>query len=163
MPYANAINLGAQMKRVYINEEFCIGCRLCELYCRLEHSQTKNLLKAFKKESPQQLSCLQVQERKPVSFAIQCQHCTEAHCVFACLTGALHHNPDSDIVTVDAEKCIGCWTCILACPFGVIRQENSQGKITKCDLCQEADIPACVANCPNGALLYAEAQDRVST
>lgn len=151
------------MKRVYINEEACMGCHLCEVYCQLEHSQYEELIKTFKRESPRPLPRLQVQERKPVSFAIQCLHCAEPHCVYACLTGALHRNSNSGAVTVDVEKCIGCWTCILACPFGVIRQDINQGKISKCDLCQGKDMPACVANCPNEALIYAEVQDGVLT
>lgn len=151
------------MKRVYTNEEACMGCHLCEVYCQLAHSQYEDLIKTFKRESPRPLPRLQVQERKPVSFAIQCLHCAEPHCVYACLTGALHRNSSSGAVTVDVEKCIGCWTCILACPFGVIRQDINQGKISKCDLCQGKDMPACVANCPNEALIYAEVQDGVPT
>jgi len=38
------------MKRVYANEEICMGCGLCRVYCQLEHSKTKDLIKAFKKE-----------------------------------------------------------------------------------------------------------------
>jgi carbon-monoxide dehydrogenase iron sulfur subunit len=147
------------MKRVYINEEACMGCHLCEVYCRLEHSQSKDLLQAFKKESSLPPSLLQVEERKPVSFALQCRHCTEPDCVYACLTGALHRDPESGVVTVDADRCTGCWTCVLACPFGVIGRDTLQGKIAKCDLCEGADMPACVINCPNEALVYAEVQD----
>lgn len=150
------------MKRIYINEEACIGCYLCEVYCRLEHSKSRDLIKAFQRESSLPLPMVQVEKREPVSFAIQCRHCAEPYCVYACLTGALQKAPESGIITVDAEKCIGCWTCILACPFGVIRQETGQGKITKCDLCSGRDMPACVVNCPNEALVYAETKDEAS-
>lgn len=104
---------------------------------------------------------LRVEKMEPISFAVSCRHCTDPYCIYACLTGALHREPNSGIVTVDVEKCIGCWTCLLACPFGVIRQDTHQGKIAKCDLCLEKDMPACVANCPNEALVYAEAQEGV--
>ena len=144
------------MRRVYIKEEACIGCHLCEVYCQVEHSQSKDLIKAFKREAPQHLPCLSVEENKPVFFSVPCRHCREPFCVYACLTGALHRNSDNGIVTVDEERCSGCWTCLLACPFGAIRQDICQAKIAKCDLCQEREIPACVANCPNEALVYAE-------
>ncbi len=147
------------MRRVYVKEEVCIGCHLCEVYCQVEHSRSKDLIKALKRESPRPLPRLWVEERQPVSFSVPCQHCTEPLCVYACLTGALHKDPESGIVTVDEERCVGCWTCILACPFGVIRQDKDRGKIVKCDLCIGKDIPACVANCPNEALVYAEAED----
>jgi len=146
------------MKRIYINESACIGCHLCEVYCQLVHSQSKDLVKAFTRESPRPLPFLRVEQKKPTCFAVQCRHCDDPACVYSCLTGALLKDPDSGIVTVDAEKCIGCWTCILACPFGAIKKDTSQGKIVKCDLCTGKDMPACVTNCPNEALVYVEAQ-----
>ncbi len=149
------------MRRIYIKEPVCIGCHLCEVYCQVEHSQSKDLLKAFKRESPRPLPRLSVEERKPVSFSVRCQHCAEPPCVYACLTGALRKDTDSGIVTVDTERCIGCWTCILVCPFGAIRQDTNLGKIVKCDLCIGEDVPVCVTNCPNEALVYAEIEDEV--
>jgi carbon-monoxide dehydrogenase iron sulfur subunit len=147
------------MKRIYINEAVCIGCHLCEVYCELAHSQSKDLVKAFTSESPRPLPAIRVEERRPVCFAVQCRHCDHPVCVYACLTGALQRHPENGTVTVDIEKCISCWTCILACPFGAIARDTRQGKVVKCDLCTGKDMPACVANCPNEALVYAEAQD----
>ena len=147
------------MKRIYVKEEVCIGCHLCEVHCQVEHSQSKDIIKAFKKETPP-IARVRVEEKQPVSFSVRCQHCGEPFCVYACLTGALTRDPETGIVNVDEERCIGCWTCLLFCPFGAIRQDTSLGKTVKCDLCPEADIPACVANCPNEALVYIEIQDR---
>ncbi len=144
------------MRRIYIKEPVCIGCRLCEVYCQLEHSQTKDLIKAFKRESPQPLPRVSIEENKPVAFSIRCQHCDEPPCVYACPTGALYRDAESGVVTLDEERCIGCWTCILACPFGAIRQDTIRGRIAKCDLCPGRDEPACVTNCPNEALVYVE-------
>ncbi len=151
------------MKRIYIKEQACIGCHLCEVHCQLEHSVSKDLIKAFKREAPRPLPRLWVEENRPVSFSVRCHHCDEPPCVYVCLTGALSRDADSGIVTVDDAKCIGCWTCILVCPFGAIRQDTHRGKIAKCDLCPGGDAPACVTNCPNEALVYAEVQDGVLT
>ncbi len=144
------------MKRIYVNEQACIGCRLCEVHCQLEHSVSKDLIKAFKKESPRPLPRLWVENRNPVSFSVRCQHCDDSPCVYACLTGALSRDAASGLIVVDEAKCVGCWTCLLACPFGAIRQDRERGKIAKCDLCPGQDMPVCVANCPNEALVYAE-------
>lgn len=145
------------MKRIYIKEQVCIGCHLCEVYCQLQHSPSKDFIKAFKKESPRPLPRLRIEEKRPISFSVRCQQCDEPPCVYACLTGALSREPDSGLVKVDEERCIGCWTCILACPFGAITQDTGQKKMVKCDLCQGEDMPVCVSNCPNEALVYAEA------
>ena len=144
------------MKRIYIKEEVCMGCHLCEVYCQVQHSKSKDLIKAFKRESPRPLSRLRIETKDSISFAVQCRHCIEPPCVYACLTGALHKDKDSGIVTVDVERCIGCWTCILACPLGVIKRDTKQEKIVKCDLCPGEDVPACVIHCPNEALVLAD-------
>lgn len=147
------------MKRIYINEPVCLGCHLCEVYCQVEHSHWKDLIKAFKRENHLLLPSLWLEEKRPVCFPVQCRHCADPVCVYACLSGALSRDADSGVVSVDVDKCIGCWTCILACPFGAIRQDTRQGRIVKCDLCMGRDVPVCVTNCPNEALVYAEASD----
>jgi len=100
-----------------------------------------------------------VEEKGPLSLSIRCRHCDEAPCVYACLTGALTRDPVTGAIEVDEERCIGCWTCLLFCPVGAIRQDRNKKKALKCDLCQGEDIPVCVANCPNEALVYAEVQN----
>jgi carbon-monoxide dehydrogenase iron sulfur subunit len=142
------------MFRVYVNEDVCIGCHLCEVYCQLQHSQSKELVKAFKRESPRPLPRIWVEEKGPLSFSVRCQQCSEAPCVYACITGALTYDRVRGVVELDEERCVGCWTCLLVCPLGAIRQDTGRGKMLKCDLCQGEDIPLCVRNCPNEALVY---------
>ncbi|MHC1585086.1 MAG: 4Fe-4S dicluster domain-containing protein, partial [Candidatus Syntropharchaeia archaeon] len=74
------------MKRIYVKEEVCIGCRLCEIHCIVQHSKSKNIIKAFKKEFPRPLPGVIVEEKGILSFALQCRHCDEAFCVEACMT-----------------------------------------------------------------------------
>jgi carbon-monoxide dehydrogenase iron sulfur subunit len=58
----------------------------------------------------------------------------------------------NDRVEIDTEKCIGCWTCIIACPYGALTRDKGNRVVVKCDFCSEHDVPICVANCPNEAL-----------
>lgn len=140
------------MRRVYVNEQVCIGCHLCEIYCQLKHAHSKDLVKAFKKESPRPSPRLRVEENGVVSLSVRCQHCDDAPCIQACLTGALTRDPVTSIVTLDEERCIGCGTCMLVCPLGAISKDTGEKKALKCDLCQGEEVPVCVANCPNEAL-----------
>lgn len=140
------------MKRVSIREDVCIGCGICRVYCQAEHSQSKDMIKAFKKESPRPLPLIRVERKEELSFAVQCHHCAEPWCTYCCLTGAMHKDLSTGIVTVDQDKCIGCWTCILACPYGALTRDTKEKVVAKCDLCPGQDIPVCVANCPNEAL-----------
>lgn len=141
---------------LYLKEEVCIGCGLCEVYCALAHSTSKDLIKAFRKEWPRPLPRIRVEQTPGLFLPVQCRHCAESPCVYACLTGALYRDPGSGAVALDPYKCIGCWTCIMVCPYGAIKRDLGRDIIAKCDLCPGLDLPACVANCPNEALVYGE-------
>ena len=144
------------MKRIIAKEEVCMGCGLCEVYCIVQHSKSKDIVKAYNRGHPRPLSRVRLELNKPVSFAIQCRHCEDAPCVTACLSGAMRKDEATGLVTHDTEKCMGCWTCIMVCPYGAIKMDVNGKVVAKCDLCSELDVPACVANCPNGALVYKE-------
>ena len=119
----------------------------------MQHSKSKKIIKAFKREFPRALPRILVEEKGYLSFAIQCRHCEEAPCIEACITGAMYRDKITGAVLCDENRCIGCWMCIMVCPFGVIRRNLEKKKIaSKCDLCQGEEIPVCVANCPNEAL-----------
>ena len=129
-----------------------MGCGLCRVYCQVEHSKSKDIIKAFKKESPRPVPRIRVEKQADISFSLQCRHCDEPWCLYSCLTGAMHRDPATGMISVDSEKCIGCWTCLLACPNGALTRDLDNKIVAKCDLCVEQEVPVCVANCPNEAL-----------
>ena len=147
---------GNMMKRIIANEQVCMGCGLCEVYCTVQHSKSKDIVKAYNKENPRPISRVRLEVNKPISFAIQCRQCEDAPCVTACLSGAMTKDEETGLVTHNKEKCMGCWTCVMVCPYGALRMDVSGKVVAKCDLCQELDTPACVANCPNNALTIKE-------
>jgi len=148
----------AVKKKIIIRPEYCMACRLCEIACLVKHSKSRQILKAFKEENlTLEESRIQVQQQGEMSFALQCRHCEDAWCVESCLTGALHRDEISGAILIDEEKCIGCWSCIMSCPYGVILRNQKTRKVaTKCDLCPDEKIPACVMACPNEALILRE-------
>jgi carbon-monoxide dehydrogenase iron sulfur subunit len=150
---------GSTVKRILHLEEVCMGCKLCEVHCLVEHSASKDIIKAYKKESPEPMSRVRVQVNKPFVFTARCQQCKNPLCVASCLTGAMHIEEETGLVLHDDAKCVGCWTCIAVCPFGAIKMVSSPKRhVVKCDLCPELEIPACVANCPNDALIVQEVE-----
>ena len=143
------------MKRIIAREEICMGCGLCEVYCTVQHSKTKDIIKAYK-ETPKPISRVRLEVAKPISFAIQCRNCEDAPCVIACLSGAMTVDEETGRIKHNKDKCIGCWTCVMVCPYGALKMDISGKVVAKCDLCQELESPACVANCPNRALTVKE-------
>ncbi|HCZ07429.1 MAG: anaerobic carbon-monoxide dehydrogenase iron sulfur subunit [Thermotogota bacterium] len=147
-------------KKILVKEEYCIGCRLCEIYCVTAHSQSKNLIRVFRYELGELAPAVIVEEREYTTFAVQCRHCEEASCVRACITGAMHRDSSTGAVYVDRDKCVGCWMCIMVCPYGVIKRGTGSNKVaSKCDLCLDRELPACVENCPNEALVLTEVNE----
>ncbi len=141
-------------KKVLVNEQVCMGCRLCEVYCRLAHSTKTDIVKAFRREN--NLPRVKVESGNPVFFSLRCQHCMDAPCLSACLTGSLSRDEKTGAIINDEDRCTGCWTCILACPYGAVKQDVLQHKTVRCDLCSGREMPACVVHCPNDALVYTE-------
>lgn len=142
------------MKRVYVNEKWCLGCRLCEYYCAYANTGGDDMAKALKNLTIRPR--IKIEEKDGVSFAVNCRHCKEPLCVKGCITGALTID-ENHVITIDTDKCVGCFTCILMCPYGAISQGEG-GAVQKCELCVKnaTGSPACVAGCPNAAIVFEE-------
>lgn len=143
------------MKRVYVNEKWCLGCRLCEYNCAYANSGMSSMVKALRDKViyPR----IKVDEREGITFAVSCRHCEDPICVKSCISGALTKGRDDGMVRLDRTKCVGCLTCILVCSYGAVVQDGD-GAALKCELCltNSFGYPACVKGCPNAAIVYEE-------
>lgn len=134
------------MKRLILEYEKCIGCRLCELACSAEkelvYNPKKARIRATKIGIPEQI------------IMVYCRHCEDAQCINACPVEAIGRNQIGAVI-IDEEKCIGCGNCIDSCPAQAIYEGNKSDSIPiKCDLC-DGD-PKCIKACIRGAINYGE-------
>jgi carbon-monoxide dehydrogenase iron sulfur subunit len=144
------------MKKIYVNEDWCLGCHLCEYYCAAANSGEKSMIKAFSRVK-KPVSRIHVEEGSGINFAVQCRHCELPKCVYGCITGALSVN--DGIISCDESRCVGCFTCVMSCPYGCIVADDTAHVIRKCDLCLsrgDGAAPACVEGCPNLAIVLEE-------
>lgn len=141
------------MKKIYVNEEWCLGCHLCEYYCAFANSGSDDIAKALKDSEIKPR--IRVEGDNEKSFAVSCRHCEDPLCVKGCITGAL--SVEDGIITVDAEKCVGCYTCVMLCPYGAVIPSDNESAVYKCELCiKNGGEPACAAGCPNKAIVFEE-------
>jgi carbon-monoxide dehydrogenase iron sulfur subunit len=147
------------MKSILVDVKRCVACRTCEVSCALNRSSlSKRLPEAFYEPVPP-LPRVRVETfGDEGGFPIQCRHCDDAPCLDACPSGALYRTPEGLVLTHD-ERCIGCWMCIMVCPFGAPQPFRHFRKVIKCDLCEGMDGPYCVENCPTHALVLADTEE----
>ena len=142
------------MHRIFINKDLCTGCKSCVLACMLKHNKDYDMytldLENIDNDSRGHIE-LDSRHNNPVP--ILCRHCDEPECVLACMSGAMHQDSESGIVSYDEEKCGSCYMCVMSCPYGLLKPDDrSKQNILKCDLCKDEEYPRCVANCPSGAI-----------
>ena len=108
------------MKSIYVNEKWCLGCHLCEYYCAFAQDGGLSITSARYgvKVSPR----IRVEEHDRISYALSCRHCDEPLCVKSCITGAL--SKKDGVVSIDRDRCISCYTCILSWPFGAFSRSQ---------------------------------------
>ena len=147
-----------KMKRVYVNEEWCLGCHLCEYNCAFANSGMKDMVYALKDKKIFPRIHVEGDGNNKITFAVSCRHCTEPLCVKSCIAGAI--SKQEGVVRIDRNKCVGCLTCILVCPYGALALGEG-GTMQKCELCLDnaCGAPACVTGCPNRAIVYEERSD----
>lgn len=145
------------MKQILVHWERCLGCRSCELACATQHSETKTLFSAIY-ELPLPKARVFVEQAEQGKFPLQCRHCQEPKCVSACIGGAMTVDSVTGQVLNNPDKCVGCWMCVMVCPFGAIVQDTQRKLALKCDRCSGEDVPACTKSCPTKALVYQEVE-----
>lgn len=120
--------------------------------CAFANSGETDMVKALKdiKINPR----IRVEGDNSISFAVSCRHCDDAICVKSCITGAL--SKKDGVVVIDDNKCVGCLTCVMVCPYGAVMPDASGHAAQKCELClnNASGTPACVKGCPNKAIVF---------
>jgi len=139
-------------ERIKIDRNKCIGCLMCVTACKIAHeaSDAKNRV---------------VIDSKNKNAPIFCRQCDQPECVYACMTGAMHRDPDNGYIVYDKDRCVSCYMCVMSCPYGVLKADSIHGtEIEKCNMCVHRSEdgmtanPMCVEKCPMGAITLEEVE-----
>lgn len=169
----------------------CFGCQTCAAACKVANNLPKEVVyntvytvggDYTDTASGQFPNCSQSY------LPFQCQHCDNPACVEVCPTGASQKRDDG-IVWVDDTQCIGCDSCINACPYQADRHvrthvpdgfgyyldvvvgeydapAHTANTVEKCTFCHNlidrGEPPACMQLCPARARFFGDIDDPAS-
>jgi dimethyl sulfoxide reductase iron-sulfur subunit len=152
-----------------VDLRYCDGCKACTTACQQAHYLPKNIewIKVYR---------LTAADGQTYPLPKPCMMCENPPCVSVCPVGATYRT-DEGLVLIDQTACVGCRFCMAACPYEsrYFNTATSQkvppqpfppspewpvpqveGTVGKCILCAArlpaGVLPACVQDCPMGAL-----------
>lgn len=138
----------------------CIDCRACLVACSVENQVPMNHTRIWvynlglKGEYP---------ELQETFVPYNCMHCENPPCTEVCVSGATYKDPQTGLVLVDQEACIGCGYCVDACPYDARYLDEKRGVVDKCNACvQRLEVglqPACVATCVGHSRMFGDLND----
>ncbi len=135
-----------------IDNRKCIGCHACTVACKSEHDVPIGVNRTWVKQTEKG----EFPNTRRVFSVLRCNHCTDAPCVDICPVQALYTREDG-IVDFDNNRCIGCKSCMQACPYDALYIDPETHTAAKCNYCaHRIDIglePACVNVCPEHAIV----------
>ena len=141
-----------------IDQRTCIGCHACTVACKTEHEVPLGQFRTWVKY----VDSGTFPDTTRSFGVMRCNHCTDAPCVKICPTQALFKREDG-IVDFDNELCIGCKSCMQACPYDAIYIDAETHTAAKCNMCahrvDEGLEPACVVVCPTHSIWVGDLDD----
>jgi Fe-S-cluster-containing dehydrogenase component len=144
-----------------IDLDRCWGCKACEVACKQELGLGAG---------PRPMKVVEIGPRV-LDGALHrdfipalCQHCDQAECQAVCpVAGCIYRDADGSI-QIERDLCIGCGSCITACPFGVMETDGEGRPPLKCTLCHErrkdGSLASCAQHC-SGRAISLVAEDRL--
>ena len=174
---------------IVVDKKRCIGCWSCSVACKLENNLpdqawwntvitdggTNPMTPSGSYDDPTNMT---------QNYTVfHCMHCDTPACVEVCPAGATWKDEETGIVMQDPETCIGCRSCIEACPYTGVRTYiegdpipaldwalgsveapvHVAETVEKCVMCShrvtKGGVPACVEGCPTRARKFGDLND----
>ncbi|MDH3360327.1 MAG: 4Fe-4S dicluster domain-containing protein [Desulfobulbaceae bacterium] len=140
----------------------CIDCERCMRACEKTNKVPSY---GFRTKILEQMQTISPTRKEQVFMPVLCNHCNRPPCVRVCPTSATYKNKTNGIVMMDYKKCIGCKTCMAACPYSARYFKEENRAIDKCNFCFDTrlskgeTLTACANACPAGVRNFGDISD----
>ena len=154
-------NRGMTRLGFLLDSDSCIGCHACTVACKSEHDVPLGVNRTWVKyietgEFPNTARHFTV---------MRCNQCDDAPCMTICPTHALFR-ADNGVVDFQDDNCIGCKSCMNACPYDALYINPETNTAHKCNMCNhriEVGLePSCQIVCPTEAIKIGDLDDPTS-
>ncbi|MFV0258675.1 MAG: 4Fe-4S dicluster domain-containing protein [Acidimicrobiales bacterium] len=145
-----------------LDSDSCIGCHACTVACKAEHDVPIGVNRTWVKYI--ETGRFPAVARK--FTVMRCNQCDDAPCMAICPTSALFR-AGNGVVDFDDRRCIGCKSCMNACPYDALYINPETNTAHKCNMCNhriEVGLePSCQIVCPTEAIIIGDLDDPTST
>lgn len=156
-----------------IRQNRCIDCERCKEACVKTNSVPPYGYRTTVLEIQHEAGPREVERD---FMPVLCNHCNRPPCVRVCPTKATYKDKKTGIVLMDYKKCIGCKTCMAACPYNARYFKEENRAVDKCNFCWDTRIDpelakkgktvyketACAAACPADVRIFGDISDPTS-
>ncbi len=144
-----------------LDSDSCIGCHACTVACKSEHDVPLGVNRTWVKYI--ETGTFPDVARK--FNVMRCNQCDDAPCMTICPTSALFR-ADNGVVDFQDDNCIGCKSCMNACPYDALYINPETNTAHKCNMCNhrlEVGLePSCQIVCPTEAIKIGDLDDPTS-
>jgi len=144
-----------------LDSDNCIGCHACTVACKSEHDVPLGVNRTWVKYI--ETGTFPDVARK--FNVMRCNQCEDAPCMAICPTSALFR-ADNGVVDFQDDDCIGCKSCMNACPYDALYINPETNTAHKCNMCNhrlEQNLePSCQIVCPTEAIIIGDLDDPTS-
>ena len=145
-----------------LREQLCIDCERCKEACvKTNHVPSYG----FRTTILEKRRSLGEDRFETIFVPVLCNHCNRPPCVRVCPTTATWKDEKTGIVVMEPSRCIGCKTCMAACPYNARYFKEEIRAVDKCDFCLQSRLskgeknPACVEACPADVRVFGNLAD----
>lgn len=140
----------------------CIDCERCMEACvKTNHVPSYG----WRTKILEQQKVIGPSSTETVFMPVLCNQCNRPPCVRVCPTVATYKDKKTGIVVMENKKCIGCKTCMAACPYNARYFNEETRAADKCNFCFDTRLSkgkedtACVEACPAGVRIFGDISD----